>query len=227
MSLDTLQPGDLVHDRDDSDPDDAIVVHIPGTTANNWEVENHGCTLADDNPDYPEETDTIVVVFVSNLREHRPSFAPAERTEIALDTLNESSIKYYAFPKPRLTVIESPAPALSNETANDASQSTESTESTETDSDAPDETETNPDAPEEPEETEEPDPVPPSPETLSLKDKLEESGLTVAIEESTDPETDHTITVEKLGQTYRVRPGTVIEGDGVFRSRLENIIQAE
>jgi hypothetical protein len=217
MSTDALRPGDLVHDRDDSDPDDAIVVHIPGVTATEWEVENRGCTLADDNPDYPEDTDTIVVVFVSNLRENDPSFDPTERTEIPLDTLNESSMKYYAFPKPRLAVIESPAPALSNETTNDTDQSTESTESTATD---PEETE-------ETEETDEPEPVPPSPEILSLKDKLEENGLTVGIEESTDSETDHTLTVEKLGQTYRVRPGEVIEGDGAFRSRLETIVQIE
>lgn len=216
MSPDTLQPGDLVHDRDDSDPDDAIVVHIPGVTANEWEVENRGCTLADDNPDYPEGTDTIVVVFVSNLRENNPSFDPEERTEIPLDTLNESSMKHYAFPKPRLTVIESPAPALSNETANDTDQSTKSTESTATD---PEETEI--------EEPDEPDPVPPSPELLSLKDRLEESGLTVDIEESTDTETNHTLTVEKLGQTYRVRPGAVIEGNGALRSRLETIVQTE
>jgi hypothetical protein len=219
MSLDRLQPGDLVHDRDDSDPDDAIVVSIPGATADEWEVTNRNCTLADDNPDYPEDTAAIVVVFVSELREYGPRFDPTERTEIPLDTLKESQMNHYTFPRPRLTVIESPAQDLSNDAENDTDQPTETVESAEPDPDGESE---------QIEETEEADPVaPPSPELLNLKDRLEESGLTVDIEESTDPETDHTLTVEKLGQTYRVRPGVVIEGDGALRSRLETIVGSD
>ena len=224
MSPDTLQPGDLVHDSDDPEPDDAIVVTLPDMTASEWEVGPRDCTLAKDNPDYSDDAAAVVVCFLDHLLEDGPPFDPTEQTELSMDTLNESGVNHYSFPEPRLTVIESPASDLSSETADEPDQPTgsEPAESPETEATAADSEES-----EEPEETEESDPVaPPSPELLSLKDTLEESGLTVAIEESTATETDHTLTVEKLGQTYRVRPGPVVEGDGAFRTRLESMLQS-
>jgi hypothetical protein len=226
MSSDTLQPGDLVHDSDDSEPDNAIVVTLPDMTASEWEVGPRDCTLAEDNPDYPDDAAVVVVCFLDHLLEDGPPFDPTEQTELSMDTLNESDVNHYSFPEPRLTVIESPASDLSSETADEPDQPTgsEPAESPETETTADSEESEETD---ESEETEEPDPVaPPSSELLSLKDTLEESGLTVAIEESTASETDHTLTVEKLGQTYRVRPGPVVEGDGAFRSRLESILQS-
>jgi hypothetical protein len=220
MSPDTPQPGDLVHDSDDPEPDDAIVVTLPDMTASEWEVGPRDCTLAEDNPDYPDDAAAVVVCFRDHLLEDGPPFDPTEQTELSMDTLNELGVNHYSFPEPRLTVIESPASDLSSETTDEPDQPTgsEPAESPETEATADSE---------EIEETEEPDPVaPPSPELLSLKDTLEESGLTVDIEESTDAETNHTLTVEKLGQTYRVRSGPVIEGDGAFRSRLESMLQS-
>ena len=35
-----------------------------------------------------------------------------------------------------------------------------------------------------------------------------------------------TIRATKLGETYRVRPDEVLEGDGALRSRLEEIVAA-
>jgi hypothetical protein len=226
MSPDTPQPGDLVHDSDDPEPDDAIVVTLPDMTASEWEVGPRDCTLAEDNPDYPDDAAAVVVCFCDHLLEDGPPFDPTEQTELSMDTLNEAGVNHYSFPAPRLTVIESPASNLSSETTDEPDQPTgsEPAESpaseTTADSDETEETE-------ETEEPEESDPVaPPSPELLSLKDTLEESGLTVAIEKSTDTETNHTLTVEKLGQTYRVQPGPVVEGDGAFRSRLESMLQS-
>jgi hypothetical protein len=40
MPPQTIRPGDRVHDRDDPDPNDAIVVNRPPLTASEWEVES-------------------------------------------------------------------------------------------------------------------------------------------------------------------------------------------
>ena len=71
----------------------------------------------------------------------------------------------------------------------------------------------------------EPDPEPetesdPSPEAQDLADRLEDGGMTTEFEDG------ETIRAEKMGTSYRVRPGEVVEGDGPFRSRLETIVEA-
>lgn len=45
---------------------------------------------------------------------------------------------------------------------------------------------------------------------------------------NTEVESDgQTIQASKLGETYRVRPGEVIDGDGALRNRLEDIVTAD
>jgi hypothetical protein len=112
MSPQTIRPGDRVRDRDDPDPNDAIVVNRPPQTASEWEIEARDCTLADDNPDYPEQAAVIVVCFVDDLVEYGPLFDPTDQTERSLATLNEVGVHFYTFPAPRLDVIESPATGL-------------------------------------------------------------------------------------------------------------------
>jgi hypothetical protein len=109
MSSQPIQPGDRVRDRDDPDPNDAIVVNQPPMTASEWDVEPRDCTLADDNPDYPDDASVVVVCFLDDLLEYGPPFDPTEQTALSLSTLNESGVNFYTFPAPRLDVIESPA----------------------------------------------------------------------------------------------------------------------
>ena len=53
----------------------------------------------------------------------------------------------------------------------------------------------------------------------ALKERLEAGGMIVEI----GPDGD-TLTVSKLGDSYRVRPGEVVEGDGALRSRLSSLV---
>jgi hypothetical protein len=53
----------------------------------------------------------------------------------------------------------------------------------------------------------------------ALKARLEDGGMSVEIE--ADGQTLH---VSKLGDTYRVRPGEIVAGDGALRARLATIV---
>jgi hypothetical protein len=216
MSSQPIQPGDRIHDRDDPEPDDAIVVNQPPTTASEWDVEPRDCTLADDNPDYPEDAAVVVVCFIDDLIEYGPPFDPTEQTALSLSTLTEAGVNFYTFPAPRLTVIESPATGIDGAettTESDETEPTTATTSTET------ATDTEPDhATDQPADKSEDADTGPSPELQHLKTTLEDNGLTVEI---TD---DDTLTVERLGQTYCIHGDGRIEGDGALRSKLETIV---
>lgn len=138
MSSQSIQPGDRVHDRDDPDPDDAVVVNQPPTTASEWDVEPRDCTLADDNPDYPEEASVVVVCFVEDLVEYGPPFDPTEQTALPLSTLNESGVNFYTFPAPRLTVLESPATGINGAETTTESEDSEPTTTPPPAEDSPD-----------------------------------------------------------------------------------------
>lgn len=107
-----LTIGDWVYDHEDDeddddeadpDPDIAIVVNTPGVPANEWEVPVPDTeTLAEDNPDYPADAPTVVVVYRDELREARSEWR--ERTEpYPLSDLAEDGVSFYAFPAGRLT----------------------------------------------------------------------------------------------------------------------------
>lgn len=96
-----LAPGAVVVDRDDDDPDEAIVVNTPSKTAAEWDVPPRGCTLAEDNPSYPEDAAVIVVVFREELDETRPEYDGAEPL-----SLSDLEAYYYSFPEPRLRKVD-------------------------------------------------------------------------------------------------------------------------
>jgi hypothetical protein len=56
----------------------------------------------------------------------------------------------------------------------------------------------------------------------ALERRLDDGGMTTEIEPD-----QRTIRATKLGDTYRVRPGEVLDGDGPLRSRLETIVDAD
>lgn len=99
----TPSPGDVVLDRDDDNPDPALVVNcIPGASANEWTVPGDQ-TVAEANPDYPEDASVIAVVYEDDFDDDALSWNRWNRKNpIPLTELNDSQIKYYSFPAPRL-----------------------------------------------------------------------------------------------------------------------------
>jgi hypothetical protein len=215
----TIRPGDRVHDRDDDDPNDAIVVNRPPLTASEWDVESRNCTLADDNPDYPEEAAVVVVCFVDDLRDYGPPFDPTEQTELSLSTLNESGVHHYTFPAPRLTVLESPATGINGAAPTAETEDSEPTTTPPaTDEDADTDPTTATAQPGDQDEDESEAATAPSPELQPLKTTLEDEGLTVTVENA------ETLAVVRLGQTYYIRADGSVEGDGALRAQLETIV---
>jgi hypothetical protein len=61
----------------------------------------------------------------------------------------------------------------------------------------------------------------PSHAVHALAERLAEGGMATEIEAD-----GQTVRASKLGETYRVQPGEVVEGDGALRSRLSEIAEA-
>lgn len=97
-----MQIGDVVVDDDDNSGDEAIVVKIPGATADDWYVP--GGTVADTNPDYPADDRVIVVVFRDDLESEYPRYTGG--TALALQQVERNGLDYYAFPESRLRRVD-------------------------------------------------------------------------------------------------------------------------
>jgi hypothetical protein len=222
--------GEPVVDRDseDDDPNTAIIVNCPPRTANDWNAYRD-TTVAEDNPDYPDDAPIAVVVYRDQLARFESDWA--ERDEpFSLAEFNEAGVSHYSFPAPRLKSREPENDGEADDVTNDAdadksgTEGEDTTDTTETDDASTDETEATPggsrETESEPESEDRDEPAPePSTDVLALKETLAKHGMTAEIEAD-----GQTITTEKLGVTYRVKPGEVIDGDGPHRDKIEEIV---
>lgn len=196
-----LAIGEVVHDREDADPDDAFVLDLPDATVNEWTAYGE-TTVAEDNPEYPADAPVVVVAFEHSVRDHLADWDG----KTALDVDDHLKAYYYSFPAPRLRSADAEIDAtdvVGAADTSDADSSSEGEEDGEADLDDP----------------EDEGPPEPSEATLALKERLEDAA---SVEVEDDGET---LSVKKLGTAYRVRPGEVVEGDGPLRTRLESIVE--
>jgi ParB family chromosome partitioning protein len=96
-----LDHGDVVVDRD-RDDSRAVVVSRPSKTAEDWHVPGRG-TVAEDNPAYSADDRVVCVVFRDTLTEAYPYYCGIK--PLALSALNDSDVKFYAFPESRLRAV--------------------------------------------------------------------------------------------------------------------------
>ena len=141
--------------------------------------------------------------------------------------LNDASVDHYSFPAPRLeraqsegSTAESTTNEPTGEDTNTERGTNEHEQESEDEVDAVEDdveiacSETGADT------TVPSDSLPePSPEFLVLQERLEEGGMTVELGED-----NQTLQAEKLGQSYHLRLGEFLAGEGVFRDRLEEIV---
>ncbi|MFB6198589.1 MAG: hypothetical protein ABEI52_10035, partial [Halobacteriaceae archaeon] len=217
--------GDIVHDHEDETPDDAVVVNTPPVPANEWEAPGlDGTTVADDNPDYPADAPVAIIVYKHHLAEYDSDWLAQEDPDpIPVRQLREDNVLTYSFPAPRLERTESPSPERADASESspvadepacteDHQETEEATESTDTQGDeAADDSD--------PVDAQSHSPAPASPAVQALKERLEDSDMTVEVESD-----GQTLRAAKLGEQYRVQPGEVIEGDGALRNRLESVV---
>ena len=210
----TWDIGDVVQDREDDDPDPAIVVNVPGVPADKWDVPRFGKTIAEDNPDYPANAPIVTVLFEDNLNY---SFPDWERdTKIPYDTLDGRGLQYYSFPAPRLESAEPTEEVAESdaETNGDSAPTNGTTSSSTTDG-----THVSAAADSSADASTEDSSAEPSAAVRALEARLEDGGMTTELESD-----GRTIRATKLGDTYRLRPDGVLDGDGPLRNRLEEIV---
>jgi len=102
---------DRVEDRDDADPNTAVVVGLPNATADEWDATERK-TVAEfpGNEEYPDDAPVVVVVFEDELADAGfGRYVGAGPLDLA--ALDEKGVDYYAFPAPRLEVVD-PAPEV-------------------------------------------------------------------------------------------------------------------
>lgn len=101
--------GARVVDRDDPDPNEAVVVNTPPVPADEWEAytryDGEEVTVAADNPGYDAGAEVVVVAFAEDLADAHPQYAgdaPLELGSVECPT--------YAFPPGRLERVDTTDP---------------------------------------------------------------------------------------------------------------------
>lgn len=94
--------GQRVVDREDENPNIALVVNTPPIPADDWEVYGGPTTVADDNPDYPDDDPIVNTVFEEEL----PDDTDWDRTTyVPIADLTDLGTTIYTFPATRLTPL--------------------------------------------------------------------------------------------------------------------------
>jgi hypothetical protein len=230
-----LAIGDMVHDVEDDDPDDAVVVNTPPVEAAEWTVTNTD-TVASMNPGYPEDSIVIVVIFLSTLT-HTDTYSDWDGEDpIGLP----ADCQTYAFPRGRLRRVGTyPQPQQQSEKENqdrDQDQSDTDTD-TDTDADADPDQEKETSRQQQADETErqqrqdedegQESEIPPVERLTTGQQNLRErlsARSEVDVEPDPDDSTSAVLVVQKLGEQHRIAAdGTV--SDGPVADRLAEIAQ--
>lgn len=107
MSENEFTPGQTVIDRDDDNPDEAVVVHCPETTI--AEVTITGSdderTVAADNPAYDPREPAVMIAFVeSGLEQDWPAWRTSNSADL-YEGVQTHGVKCYTFPAARLAPV--------------------------------------------------------------------------------------------------------------------------
>ena len=97
---------DVVRDREDDEATDAVVVNTPPVAAKDWTAYG-SVSVAEDNPEYDDEAEVIIVAFRDELAEARPDFT---YTNDALQLAQADDVDTFAFPPGRLRRVASICP---------------------------------------------------------------------------------------------------------------------
>ena len=205
--------GDVVLDSHQESPNPAVVVNLPPKHANEWTAYTD-TTVAEDNPDYPDDSPIVIVAFYDNLSEHAEELLWPE-SPIPLTELHDHDVKDYAFPLDRLEPAEDTSLAARH--GGKDRETTKANDETETTGDDDGRDEGASDT------TREDNEVPNTIDNGSeqdlgeLRDYLKDNGVRSEVD-------DETVVVEKLGETYRLSTDEVVEGDGPYQNRLEQLL---
>lgn len=209
MSGNQFSIGDVVVDSHDTDGDFAVVIHQPSKKADRW-IAYSDTTVAEDNLEYPNDSQLVVVAFYDDLVDQAEELLWPDES-VPINELNGHGVKDYAFPVDRVELVENPE--LDGSTT-ESQEGTEGEQADEGDSSDLEQSEGQSVGEDDEMDEDEDDSI-----TQHLEEfqaYLKDNGVRSEID-------GESVVVSKLGQTYRLVPGEVIEGDGPFRDRLEGL----
>lgn len=204
--------GDVVLDTHQESPNPAVVVNLPPKHANEW-TAYADTTVAEDNPEYPDDSPIVVVAFYEDLADRAEELLWPE-SPVPLTELSEYDVKDYAFPVDRLKPADDTSLAECHAGADQATTETNGEGDTTSDTDDRDEAEPATTHEDSKESSAKDDG---EQDLHDLRDYLKDNGVRSEIG-------DETVVVEKLGETYQLSTDEVVEGDGPYRDRLEQLL---
>lgn len=207
--------GDVVLDTHQESPNPAVVLNLPPKHASEW-VAYADTTVAEDNPDYPDESPIVVVGFYDDLAEHAEDLLWPE-SPVPLTELSDYGVKDYAFPVDRLKPADDTTLAERHAGADQETTDTTSEAETASDTNEHNDSEAEPPTTHEDHEGSSANNNDREQDLHDLRDYLKDNGVRSEIG-------DETVVVEKLGETYRFYPGEGVKGDGPYRDRLEQLL---
>lgn len=205
--------GDVVLDSHQESPNPAVVVNLPPKRANEWTAYTN-TTVAEDNSEYPDDSEIVIVAFYDDLATRAEKLLWPE-SPIPITKLHDHDVKDYAFPVGRLQLAEDTSLAARHSEGNQ--ETTEPTGEAETTNDADERDEAVPEAALEGDEESSAKDTDGNQDLYDLRDYLKDNGVRSEV-------SDETVVVEKLRQTYRLSTDEVVEGDGPYRDRLEQLV---
>jgi flagellar biosynthesis GTPase FlhF len=233
-----LEIGTVVHDVEDDNPDDAVVVNTPPVEVSEWTVSNTD-TVASMNPGYPEDSIVIVVIFLSTLT-HTDAYSDWDGEDpIGLP----ADCQTYAFPRGRLRRVGTyPQPQPQSQSQQQSEKDDKDRDQSDTDTDT--DSDSDVDTPDQEKEThrqqqaddteqqqdenkESESEIPPVERLTTAQQNLRErlsARSEVDVEPDPDDPTSAVLVVQKLGEEHRIAAdGTV--SDGPVADRLAEIAQ--
>jgi hypothetical protein len=106
-SMTRLSVGDRVVDTDDNDPSEGIVIsRPPEQMIEDWEfsTDDGTKTTADTNPEYPADTQLVIVAFKNALNGYWPEWEEADPDDLFAG-VRANGVHHYGFPEPRLAPV--------------------------------------------------------------------------------------------------------------------------
>jgi hypothetical protein len=207
--------GDVVLDTHQESPNPAVVLNLPPKHASEW-VAYADTTVAEDNPDYPDESPIVVVGFYDDLAEHAEDLLWPE-SPVPLTELSDYGVKDYAFPVDRLKPADDTTLAERHAGADQEPTETNSEGETTSDTNEHDDGEGDPETTRGDTEDSSANADDGQQDLHDLRDYLKDNGVRSEIG-------DETVAVEKLGETYQLSTDEVVEGEGPYRDRLEQLV---
>lgn len=104
----TVSVGTRIIDTEDDDPSLGIVVwRPPEQTIADWKYQTSEGTMttADTNPDYPADTQLVVIAFETDLDGYWPGWDEASPDDL-FEGVCDHDVHHYGFPEPRLTLAD-------------------------------------------------------------------------------------------------------------------------